>query len=397
VSGAPGRLAEPEALVKTQRGIAVPDAQAQGHACGFGLGDQRLQHGRCNPLALHFGNDSYIDDAKFVGVAIQQKPARGLPARFDNKVLRVREARSVIAGLRLILEAQQALALGLRQRSEFGFPGNTEQSEQEGFVFGAYRAEMDYRNQCFSRNDPISMRSMVSLLLRTSESKARPAVYDDAINSHHRRTCLRRWTLVLALIMAASMSADCKSAKLVASLKNPGYTGGRLHKILIIGMSENVGIRADFEDAMASALAKDGIEAIPGHTILLRPESSEMDLSYLKAQIAEHKIDGIVTSRLVGVKKDITYVPGQIYAVPHPYYNSFYGYYGTVYRQVYTPDYLHEDQTVRIETNVYATDTPEGELVWTAISDTFNPASAHKVIDGLVKLVAQELERDGIF
>ena len=208
---------------------------------------------------------------------------------------------------------------------------------------------------------------------------------------------MRRWTAVLALIMAASMSVECKSARLVASVKNPSYSGARLHKILIIGMSENPGVRADFEDAMASKLTKDGIEAIPGHTILLRPESSEMDLNYLKAQIAEHKIDGIVVSRLIGIKTDVTYVPGQSYAVPHFYYNSFYGYYGNVYRQVYTPDYLREDHTVRIETNVYATDTPEGELVWTAISDTFNPASAHKVIDGVVKLVAQQLEKEGIF
>ncbi len=224
-----------------------------------------------------------------------------------------------------------------------------------------------------------------------------PAVYDSATNLPEWRTCLRRWLAVLALIMAASMSAECKSTKLVASLKNPGYSGARLHKILIIGMSENPGVRADFEDAMAQKLTKDGIEVIPGHTILLRPESSEMDINYLKAQIAEHKIDGIVVSRLIGVKKDVTYIPGQTYIVPYPYYNSFYGYYGNVYRQVYTPDYLREDHTVRLETNVYATDTPEGELVWTAISDTFNPKSAHKAIEGVVMLVTQELEKDGIF
>lgn len=132
-------------------------------------------------------------------------------------------------------------------------------------------------------------------------------------------------------------------------------------------------------------------------TILLRPESSEMDMNYLKAQIAEHKIDGIVVTRLIAVTKDVTYIPGQTYVVPYPYYTSFYGYYGNVYRQVYTPDYLREDHTVRIETNVYATDTPEGELVWTAISDTFNPKSAHKAIEGVIKLVAKELEKDGIF
>jgi len=93
---------------------------------------------------LHFGSDCDIDDPKFAGFAIQQKPARGLSAKFNHKVLGAREAGSVVAGLRLILEAQQGLALCLRQGSEFGFTGSAEESEQEGFVFGAFRAEMDH-------------------------------------------------------------------------------------------------------------------------------------------------------------------------------------------------------------------------------------------------------------
>ncbi len=144
VSGTSGSRPEPEPPVQGQGGIAVPDAQSQGHACGFGFGDQRPQHGRCNPLALQFGNDRNIDDPKLACFAIQQKPSRGLSAKFNNKILRVREARSIVAALRLILEAHQGLALWLRQGSEFGFPGGTKQSEQKGFVFGAYLAEMDH-------------------------------------------------------------------------------------------------------------------------------------------------------------------------------------------------------------------------------------------------------------
>ncbi len=208
---------------------------------------------------------------------------------------------------------------------------------------------------------------------------------------------MKRWVVVLSVVIAASMVAQGKSTKLVASVKNPSYAGAPLHRVLIIGMSQDPAIRSDFEDAMAKQLTDDKIEAIPGHTILLRPESSEMDMNYLKAQIAEHKIDGIVVSRLMHIEKDVTYIPGYTYTVPYPYYRSFYGYYGNVYRQVYSPDYLLEDKTVRIETNVYSTSTPEGEFIWTGISDTFNPKSAPKVIEGVVKLVAQQLEREGIF
>ena len=96
------------------------------------------------------------------------------------------------------------------------------------------------------------------------------------------------------------------------------------------------------------------------------------------------------------VDKDVTYIPGQNYVIPYGYYHSFYGYYGAVYQQVYSPDYLREDTTVRIETILYAATPPDGELIWTGSSDTFNPKSAHKVIDALVKLVVKELEKEAI-
>ena len=84
------------------------------------------------------------------------------------------------------------------------------------------------------------------------------------------------------------------------------------------------------------------------------------------------------------------------YSMPYPYYRSFYGYYGTVYPVVYSPDYLREDTTVRVETNVYAVTSGEGELVWTGVSDTFNPRSADKVIDALSKLLVKELTKQSV-
>jgi hypothetical protein len=203
--------------------------------------------------------------------------------------------------------------------------------------------------------------------------------------------------MLVAILLAATATGNCKSTELVASLKSPTYSGHRFKKVLVIGMSEDPAIRSDFEDALANKLARDGVEAIPGHSILLRPESSNMDMDYLKAQIREHHIEAVIITRMVKVEHSITYIPGHAYTVPYPYYNSFYGYYPMAYRQVYTPDYLREDKKVRIETNLYATSTPEGELVWTGLSDTFNPSSAEKTINNVVKVVVKDLEKEGIF
>jgi hypothetical protein len=207
---------------------------------------------------------------------------------------------------------------------------------------------------------------------------------------------LKKLSLVLGLLLAATSVASGKSTKLVASWKNPQYTGPHFHRILVLGMSAKPGIRADFEDALSKLVARDGVEAIPGNTILLRPEDTKLDLNYLKTQIREFKIDAVIVSRLVKVETNVTYIPGQPYMMPYPYYNSFYGYYGAVYPVVYSPDYLREDKTVRVETNVYDTRTPEAKIVWTGTSDTFNPRSADKAIDGLTKLIVKELHKEAI-
>lgn len=202
--------------------------------------------------------------------------------------------------------------------------------------------------------------------------------------------------LIWALVFCLPRPLNAKGVKLLQSWKNPEYSGPRPHRVLVIGMTENPEIRADFEDDLSAAITSDGLEAVPGNHILFRPESAELEPDYLKAQIRDFHIDAVLVSRLVHIDKKTTYVPGHNYAVPYPYYHSFYGYYGAVYHQVYSPDYLREDTTVRIETNFYVATASDGELIWTGTSDSFNPKSAKKVIAGLVKLIVKELTKQNI-
>ncbi len=204
-----------------------------------------------------------------------------------------------------------------------------------------------------------------------------------------RSSLARSVAVYLAALIILLPVAEAKS-KLITSWKNPKFSAGNFRRVLVVGMSANPGRRADFEDALSASLMREGTEIIPGNTILLRPEASSLDLEYVKIQIREFKIDAVVVSRLVSVKDSVTYIPPDI-GVPFPYYNSFYGYYGAVYPVVYSPGYLIEEKTVRIETNVYAITPADSQLVWTGTSDTFNPKDAQKVINEVVKLVSKEL------
>jgi hypothetical protein len=201
----------------------------------------------------------------------------------------------------------------------------------------------------------------------------------------------------ISLMLLALTSASGKSVKMVTSWFNPHYEGQEFHKVLVIGVAQDLQVRADFEDAMAAQIARPGMKTIPGNQILLRPDpKAKPDLNYLREQIRHYQIDAVVVSRLLKVDKKVTTVPSSTYVVPFPYYYSFYGYLDAVYPVVYDPGYTREDTTVIVETNFYATSKPDGELVWTGISDSFNPKSAKTVADGLVKEVPKRMEKDGL-
>jgi hypothetical protein len=208
-----------------------------------------------------------------------------------------------------------------------------------------------------------------------------------------------RQMLVGMCLMFVVVPGVGKSSKLVMSWKNPTYVRSQpFSRVLALGLSDKAKIRADFEDELAAQLAETGLEAVPGHTILLRPEDSHLDLGYLKTQVRENKLDAVVVSRLIKVDNIVTYVPETAYAPPSlPYYGTFYGYYSAVYPVVYTPGYLKEEKKVRIETNLYVVSSGEGELVWTGITDTFKPNDVKKAIDRLVKLVVKQMRSDGAF
>ena len=206
---------------------------------------------------------------------------------------------------------------------------------------------------------------------------------------------MNRTLLTIVIVLLAVPSPFAKSSKLIMSWKNPNYVAREFKRVLALGLSDKTGIRANFEDALAAQLAATGVETIPGNDILLRPEGTQFDLNYLKIQIRENQIDAVVVSRLIKVENSVTYIPGSAYVAPFPYYNTFYGYYGAVYPVVYSPDYLRQEKKVRIETNLYVISPQEGELVWTGVTDTFNPSNVQKAINGMVKLVVKQMQSDG--
>jgi len=199
-------------------------------------------------------------------------------------------------------------------------------------------------------------------------------------------------TIVLLLATAASLGVlSAGGPKLDLSWRNPAAPGGPFKYILVLALNGKAEGRAEFEDELVAAINGPGQTAVQSYEFVPRPDGVPLDKKDLKEQIRDNKFDAVIAARLVKRVDRETYVPGTVYT-PFPYYGTFYGYYAAVAPVVYTPGYMETEKEAQVEVNFYSTGKPEGELVWTGTTNTFDAKAPMKAIHNLVKVVSKELE-----
>lgn len=203
---------------------------------------------------------------------------------------------------------------------------------------------------------------------------------------------MRRESLLLLVCITSLAVVAMAGPKLLLSWKNPNYTGGKFKNILVLALNGKAANRAEFEDQLVAAISRPGSLVSPSYEFIARPNSTPIDMNDMRALVREQKIDAVVVARLTKKDTTTTYVPGQVWS-PYPYYGTLYGYYGAVYPAIYTPGYMDTEKTAQVEVNFYSTDKPDGELVWTGTTNTFEYSSAKKAMKGLIKTVSKELEK----
>lgn len=197
--------------------------------------------------------------------------------------------------------------------------------------------------------------------------------------------------LVLILIAVDAHAGT----KLAFSWRNPTYKGGSFKNIMVLAVNGQAARRADFEDAMIAALNRPGVQAVQSYVFIARPDATPIDPANLREVVQSQHFDAILVARLTKYKKTQTYVEGD--AIPlAPELVTFYGYYAAVTPVVYTPGYMQTDTKAQIETNLYSTTAEDGELAWTGTSSIVDPRSPTSAINAVVKLVAEQLQKQNL-
>jgi hypothetical protein len=207
-----------------------------------------------------------------------------------------------------------------------------------------------------------------------------------------RVTKPKRIALVIVGIFAA-VGLVRAAVKLEFSWKNANYTGNGFKNILVLAINGRASARADYEDRMVKEMTRPGVIVVQSYTLMPRPDATPINMTDLRGYVHDQKFDAIVVSRLIKYEKKTTVVQGDDFPF-YPYYGTFYGYYGAIAPIVYDPGYLQTDTKAQVETNFYATDKPDGELIWSGTTDTMNPRNTTSAIDGIVKILVKEFEKN---
>lgn len=209
---------------------------------------------------------------------------------------------------------------------------------------------------------------------------------------------------VAAAALALLASACAVRTEMVTSWAAPGASKTSVKKVLVLGISQNDGLRRTFEDDFVAKLKSRGYEAVAGYNWI--PDASKLDLDALAARMKQEGVTNLLCTRLVGTKTVSTYTPPAVYTSYGyaPYGPGWYGgwgpYWSVGYSTAVSPGYTTVNDVVTLETNFYdATKSKDAKdaLMWSGQSQTWidsGPDKSH--IDSVIGVVVYEMRAKGV-
>jgi hypothetical protein len=182
------------------------------------------------------------------------------------------------------------------------------------------------------------------------------------------------------------------SISLINVWSNPEYHGGKIEKVLVVGLAPRERSRTIFEHQLTNEFNINGVKAMASLDGM--PKDEEISKDAFKKYFKDLNLDAVLITGLVRADTSETYVAGSAIAVSSGYYRDFWGYYNhqvTVYRQ---PGYIKETKEYLIESTLY--ETTNGKIIWRGISKSVDPEHIIEVIEVLSKNLVKQLIKDDI-
>ena len=199
---------------------------------------------------------------------------------------------------------------------------------------------------------------------------------------------MRRPWLVAMFITSALLMAACATpmgrTTVLGSWKADNYSN-KLSSFLIISLSDEPGIRGKFESIMAGRLKKEGLRAVASSSIM--PADQEINRETVMAVMAGKGIEGVLVSRLLGVDRQVVYVPPSADT-------TFESTFTRDVPAIITPGFVAHSSVITLQVDLY--DAASEHLVWSLKFQAVNPDNTTDVMNNLSDAVVEDLRIRGL-
>jgi hypothetical protein len=189
------------------------------------------------------------------------------------------------------------------------------------------------------------------------------------------------FSLLCLLAACLLLLSGCSAIKVVETWNNPGKSGQRYQKLLILGIGHDENLRSMAENIMVEELQRNGVAAVASHTQIKEIDGVKRDA--IVAAVRATGADAVLSIRAVS-KGDTTVTQG----------GQTGGVYGTAMNTGGTILAGARDYSLAtLQTNLY--DSATAGLVWTATIKTNDAGRVARVSRELARFFLEQLRKDG--
>jgi hypothetical protein len=180
-------------------------------------------------------------------------------------------------------------------------------------------------------------------------------------------------------------AVGCTSTKLTSSWRDPQFTGGPVHKVLVVGVTTDQLRRRQLEDAMVAEFGRRKVQAVAGYNVLPQ-DVGQPTKDQLRSAVQQTTADAVLLVRIVSqeTRTEITRP-----APPPPV--SYGDYYDWSWENTYVGPEIYQYQVVVVRADLF--DTKTEKMIWSGQTETVDPKDVPKEIKKFASVIAGDMAR----
>jgi hypothetical protein len=209
----------------------------------------------------------------------------------------------------------------------------------------------------------------------------------------HSRNRARAAASAFVFVVCALAAGGCSSGGgLVNMWRDPEYRAAPLTKVYVVAMKKDATNRRLLEDAFVAELGKRGVTARASYRQFA---DAAPDTQQVIEEVRANGWDGVLVASKLPTEENSVFVPGYTTRETRQRLNRWTGRYYTVWEDVHHPGYTETETVVRHQVDVWTT-RDGGQLVWSGVSERYDPTHFDVVANAIVDQVVPELSKQGL-